>query len=118
MASKYTSAGSSQAETFGREVADRSREATDEGRTMVADRLESAASTIEDRAGDLPGGNKVKEFAQAAADRLGSTADYMRSHDAKRMMADVETVVRNNPGPALLIAAALGFLIGRAVVRN
>jgi len=116
MASKYTSADSPGA--FGREAADRVREATDEGRTMVAERLDSAASTIEDRAGDLPGGSRVKEFAQAAADRLGTTADYMRSHDAKRMMADVETVVRNNPGPALLVAAALGFLIGRAVVRN
>ena len=118
MASKYTSADSPQSGTFGRDVADRAREATDEGRTVVAERLESAASTIEDRAADLPGGNRVKEFAQAAADRLGTTADYMRSHDAKRMMSDVETVVRNNPGPALLIAAALGFLVGRAVVRD
>ena len=44
----------------------------------------------------------MKEFASAAADRLSTTADYMRTHDAKRMMADVETVVKNNPGPALL----------------
>lgn len=103
MASKYTSADNPQSGTFGQEA---------------ADRLESAASTVADRVENLPGGNRVKEFAQAAADRLGTTADYMRSHDAKRMMSDVETVVRNNPGPALLVAAALGFLVGRAVVRD
>lgn len=96
MASKYTSADSPESGSFGQD----------------------AAATIQDLADNLPGGNRVKEFAQAAADRLGTTADYVRSHDAKRMMADVETVVRNNPGPALLIAAAMGFLIGRAVVRN
>jgi hypothetical protein len=34
------------------------------------------------------------------------------------MMADVETAVKNNPGPALLIAAAFGFLLGRALNRD
>ena len=60
----------------------------------------------------------MKEFASAAADRLSTTADYMRTHDAKRMMADVETVVKNNPGPALLIAAAFGFIAGPALTRD
>ena len=35
-----------------------------------------------------------------------------------RMMADVETLVKNNPGLALVIAAAFGFLLGRAVIRD
>jgi ElaB/YqjD/DUF883 family membrane-anchored ribosome-binding protein len=82
------------------------------------DRVETVASTIEERAESIPGGQKVKEVAQAAADRLSTTADYMRSHDARRMISDVETVVRNNPGPALVIAAVLGFMLGRTVVRN
>jgi hypothetical protein len=33
-------------------------------------------------------------------------------------MTVIETVVRNNPGPALLIAAALGFVVGRGFVRD
>jgi ElaB/YqjD/DUF883 family membrane-anchored ribosome-binding protein len=99
-------------------MSDMARTATDkvnEGRTTAADRLESTASTVHDGADQLPGGPKVKEFAQAAADRFSATADYMRSHDATRMMADVESLVKNNPGPALVVAAALGFLLGRAV---
>jgi len=132
MAGKHTSPDSAQAEAFGREVADQVREArdatfdaayaatkkVDEARPVVAERLETAASTIEERAERVPGGQKVKEFAQAAADSLSTTADYVRSHDARRMITDVETVVRNNPGPALLIAAAVGFMLGRAVVRD
>ena len=33
-------------------------------------------------------------------------------------MADVETVVKNNPGPALLVAAVCGFMLGRALTRD
>jgi ElaB/YqjD/DUF883 family membrane-anchored ribosome-binding protein len=57
----------------------------------------------------------VKEFAHAAADRLTTTADYVRQHDVSRMMSDVETVVKNNPGPSLLAAAVFGFFVGRAL---
>jgi ElaB/YqjD/DUF883 family membrane-anchored ribosome-binding protein len=90
----------------------------DEARSMAADRLDSAASAVENRVGDLPGGQRVKDMASAAVGHLSSTADYMRSHDAKRMMADVEEAVKNNPGPALLVAAAFGFVLGRALTRG
>jgi len=120
------------AASFGKELADRATEAKDsisdaartaatkidEGRSMAAERLESAASTVQDRIGELPGGQRVKELASAAADRFSSTADYVRTHDTRRMMADVETMVKNNPGPALLIAATFGFVLGRALSRD
>jgi len=118
--------------SFGKELADRASEAkdsisdvartatrkVDEGRTMAADRLEGVASAVQERVRELPGGQRVKELASAAADRLSTTADYMRTHDAKRMMADMETVVKNNPGPALLVAAVFGFVLGRALTRD
>jgi ElaB/YqjD/DUF883 family membrane-anchored ribosome-binding protein len=66
----------------------------------------------------LPGGPKVQQLAQTAAERLSTTADYIRSHDPKRMLADVERVVMNNPGPSLVIAAAFGFVVGRALTRD
>jgi ElaB/YqjD/DUF883 family membrane-anchored ribosome-binding protein len=102
-------------------MSDMARTATDkvnEGRETAADQLDGAASTVHDRADQLPGGPKVKEFAHAAADRLSTTADYMRSHDATRMMADVESLLKNNPGLALFVAAAFGFFIGRALSRD
>ena len=34
------------------------------------------------------------------------------------MMADVETLVKKNPGPALMAAAVVGFLVGRAFSGN
>jgi len=135
MASRNTSTDNpitDMAASFGQELGDRASEArdsisdmartatrkVDESRSMAADRLEGAASTVYERVGDLPGGQRVKELASAAADRLSTTADYVRNHDAKRMMADVGTAVKNNPGPALLIAAAFGFVLGRALTRD
>lgn len=121
-----------EAEAVAREVTERAQKATesmaslardaakkiDAGRSTAAEGLDSAASTIHERADDLPGGAKVQEFAHAAADRMSTSADYVRSHDVQRMVSDVERVVRNNPGPALAIAAAFGFILGRALTRD
>jgi ElaB/YqjD/DUF883 family membrane-anchored ribosome-binding protein len=90
----------------------------DESRSTAADGLDAAASALHDRAEDLPGGETVRSVARATADRLGSSAEYVRTHDAKRMMADVESFVKSNPGPALAVAAAFGFLLGRALSRD
>jgi ElaB/YqjD/DUF883 family membrane-anchored ribosome-binding protein len=98
-------------------VSDAGRQATekiDDKRAPTADALESAASTIHQRAEELPGGETVRGVAHSAAAKLESTAGYIREHDVRAMVSDMEDVVRRNPGPSLLIAAAVGFLIGRA----
>ena len=92
--------------------------ALDDSRSTAADGLDAAASALHDKVADLPGGETVRNVARATADRLGSSADYVRTHDAKRMMADVESFVKSNPGPALAIAASFGFLLGRALSRD
>ena len=89
-----------------------------ESRSTTADGLDTAASAIHERADNLPGGDTVRTFARATANRLSTSADYVRSHDAKRMMADVETFVKSNPGPALVAAVAFGVLLGRALSRD
>ena len=100
------------------DMARNAADAMDEGRSRAAEGLDSAAETLKDRARNLPGGERVTEFAHAAADRLGKAADYVRDNDVRRMVSDVESVVSKNPGPSLLIAAAFGFLVGRAMTRD
>jgi ElaB/YqjD/DUF883 family membrane-anchored ribosome-binding protein len=95
---------------LGRTAADK----IDENRGAAASGLDKAASALHENAGNLPGGEKVSSLAHTAAEKLSSTAGYVRTHDVNRMMADVETLVKNNPGPSLLVAAAIGFLVGRA----
>jgi ElaB/YqjD/DUF883 family membrane-anchored ribosome-binding protein len=92
--------------------------AVDDNRSSAADGLDTAASTLHAKADALPGGEGVTGLAHAAADRLSSTADYVREHDVNRMMTDVQSLVTRNPGPSLLVAAAVGFLVGRATMRD
>ena len=100
------------------EMARAAADTLESGRSAAAGRLEDAASAVRERSSELPGGARARDLANAAADRLSTTADYMRTHGLNRMASDVTTVVKNNPGPALLVAAACGFLLGRAMTRD
>jgi ElaB/YqjD/DUF883 family membrane-anchored ribosome-binding protein len=100
------------------ETATQVKDTVDANRNVAAQGLEQAASTIRDTAGRLPGGEAVSDLAHTAADKLTATAGYVRDHDVNTMMADVETLVKNNPGPALMAAAVVGFLVGRAFSGN
>lgn len=99
---------------LGRTAADK----IDQNRDAAAGGLESAASTLHDKAESLPGGEKVASLAHTTADKLSSTANYVREHDVNSMMTDVERLVKNNPGPSLLAAAVIGFLVGRTFSSN
>lgn len=94
------------------------KDAFDQSRFATASGLDTVAETLHDKADAFPGGERVSEFAHATADRVSRTADYVREHDVNRMINDVETLVKNNPGPALLVAAAFGFLVARALTRD
>ena len=84
----------------------------DEGRISVAGTLHNAAAGMHDNAGMLPSGPKM---AHAAAEQVDAMASYLKVHNPKQMMADVESIVKNNPVPSILVAGALGFLLSRAL---
>jgi ElaB/YqjD/DUF883 family membrane-anchored ribosome-binding protein len=103
----------------GRKARELGNSAADAARTASAkvqgagaaavDTLTDAASTAR---------QKASEYADAAARRISATADYVRHSDADRIKGDVETLVKNHPGPAMIAAAAVGFLLGRALSRD
>ena len=107
--SEAASAAKSTVADFGRTVAAKA----DENRDAAARGLRAAASTLHQQADSLPVGEKMTELAHSTADTLTSTADYVRGHDVSGMMNDLERLVKNNPGPSLLAAAAIGFLVAR-----
>ena len=89
-------------------------ETIDSSRDAAASGLQRAATALHDKASSLPGGESVSGMARSTADSLSSTADYVRDHDVRRMMSDLTVVVKNNPGPSLIAAIVVGFLVGRA----
>ena len=99
---------------FGRTAANK----IDENRDAAASGMQKAATAIHEKAASLPVGETVSGLAHDAADKLSSGAQYVREHDVNKMMADVETLVKNNPGPSLIVAGIIGFLVGRAFSNN
>ena len=89
-------------------------EQLDKGRSAAAGGIASAAASLHGHAEELPGGQRVAGFAHSAADKLNLTANYIRDHDMSAMVEDVKTLVKKNPVPALLGAAAIGFLVAKS----
>jgi hypothetical protein len=85
----------------------------DRRRRAAAAGIKSAAKSLHEKADDLPGGERVAEVAHGAADKLNSTANYIRRRNLTAMSRDVRKVVKDNPVPALIGAAALGFLLAK-----
>jgi len=104
----------SQAKDKAQEMGRNVQSKIDETRAPAAEKLEGAASALHEKADQLPGGETVAGLAHSAADKMHSTAEYVREHDVQGMMSDVESFARKHPGQSLLAAAAVGFLIGRS----
>ena len=94
------------------DVGARAAHRADQARVSAAAGLDTVANTLHAR------GDRVASAAHSAADTVSSGAEYLRANDVQTMMSDVVEVIRRNPGPALLGAAALGFLLGRALSRD
>ncbi len=89
--------------------------AVDRNLQSAAGALENTASALRDR---VPASGKVKDVATKTADKIDSTARYLREHDTSDMVAGMESMVRRNPGASLCAALAVGFLIGTAMKRD
>ena len=87
-------------------------------REPAARSLNQAAASLHETADNLPGVRRVSDLAHATADRIQATADYVRDHDVRAVMSDVEGFVRRHPGQSLAAAVVLGFLLGRMFRSN
>ena len=94
------------------DVGARAAQRADQARVGAAAGLESVASTLHER------GERVASAAHSAADAVSYGAEYLRDNDVQTMMSDLMEVIRRNPGPSLIGAAALVFILGRALSRD
>jgi ElaB/YqjD/DUF883 family membrane-anchored ribosome-binding protein len=94
------------------EVGAKAAQRADQARVSAAAGMDTVASSLHER------GDRMASAAHSAADAVSHGADYLRAHDVETMMGDLVDVIRRNPGLALLGAASLGFLLGRALSRD
>lgn len=60
-------------------------------------------------------GDSVKGAGRRVSEVVSSSSQYLRSNGLRDVIDDVEGLVKEHPGKALLAVAALGFLLGRTL---
>jgi hypothetical protein len=106
----------SQAKRKASDVGHMAADKIDANRAATAGKLDTAASVLHEKAD--AGGRTIAAAAHTAADAMSSSAEYIRDHDTKAMVGDIQRLVKNNPGPMLLGAVVLGFLVARSFSRD
>lgn len=95
-------------------------------KTQLADKLETGASTIRQRSSDTAKIDDAiattKERVADAGDRVASgmekSAEWLRDTNMSTIKQGLARQVKENPGRTLLIAGAIGYLLGRAFKRK
>ena len=80
------------------------------GATLAGASAEGGTTTLND--------GRVAQVSDKVAGGMQATADWLRDADLDGIKTSIETQVREHPGRTLLIAAGLGYLIGRAFRNN
>ena len=104
------------------ESAETIRERALQLKTSLADKLESGAGTLRRRASDtakLDGAiATTKERVADAGDRVASgmerSAEWLRDANVSSFKRGLARQVKENPGTTMLIAGAIGYMLGRA----
>jgi ElaB/YqjD/DUF883 family membrane-anchored ribosome-binding protein len=107
-------------------VADLGRKTVDnieESRKSAAGALHQAATKLHSRGEQISGiartaVDQISGVAHGTADKLHEAADYIREKDLQAMGDDLKDIVKKYPGPALAVAAVLGFLVARSFRRD
>jgi len=109
------------------------RERAGNAKDSLADALESGADKLRARGGSAQGSGgqyagatgssslaleedgRVAQVTNRVAGGMDATADWLRQADLEGLRASVEEQVKEHPGRTLLIAAGLGYLLGKAL---
>ena len=91
-------------------------------KTQLADKLETGAGRLRQRATNMEKIDNAiattKQRVAQTSDRVAAgmerSADWLRNANVTSFQQGLERQVRENPGRTLLIAGAIGYLLGRA----
>lgn len=78
-------------------------------KVKVAEGLKSAATSLKEKG---PQNGAMSGYVGQASGWLDNAADYVEDLNPSQVKSDVQRQVRANPGRALLIAGAVGLVVG------
>jgi ElaB/YqjD/DUF883 family membrane-anchored ribosome-binding protein len=102
------------------------RERAGQLKASLADSLDTNAEKLRQRTTDTAKLDRALEITKErladvsdhVATRMESTAEWLRAANMASVQRRLEKQVRENPARSLLIAAGVGFLLGRALWRR
>jgi ElaB/YqjD/DUF883 family membrane-anchored ribosome-binding protein len=86
-------------------------------KSIIADKVHSVAEAIGERAADQEAQSGIAQYGKQASEWLDQSAEYVRQFDYEQAGARVREYVRQSPERSLLIAGAVGLIIG-AILRR
>jgi ElaB/YqjD/DUF883 family membrane-anchored ribosome-binding protein len=88
-------------------------------KNIIADKVHHVAEALGEKAADRDAQSGIAHYEKQASEWLDQSAEYVRQFefDYEHVDAGVREYVRQSPGRSLLIAGAVGLIIG-AILRR
>jgi hypothetical protein len=81
-------------------------------KARIAGKLRQAAGTLQGKAEGNQIPREAATFGAHASGWLHNTADYIEEMEPEKIKDDITEQVRRNPGKSLLVAGAVGLILG------
>jgi ElaB/YqjD/DUF883 family membrane-anchored ribosome-binding protein len=82
-------------------------------KSTVVDKLRAASQALEEKSSNLQGQNEgLSTYGRQAARWLDKSATYIDEANTQKVKDDLQNQVRHHPGRSLLIAGAVGLVLG------
>jgi ElaB/YqjD/DUF883 family membrane-anchored ribosome-binding protein len=96
---------------------DRARTMADDGKRQATDFLHTVAEIIQDAASSVEDklGSQYSGYGTRAADGVNSLASKLNDRSVDDLIGDARDFVRKSPAAAIGIAAVVGFAVARVV---
>jgi ElaB/YqjD/DUF883 family membrane-anchored ribosome-binding protein len=88
------------------------RASFDRIKARIAGKLHQAAETLYGKAVGNQTPREAANFGSQASAWLHNSADYIERMEPKKIKDDITEQVRRNPGKSLLVASAVGLIVG------
>jgi ElaB/YqjD/DUF883 family membrane-anchored ribosome-binding protein len=86
-------------------------------KNIIADKIHYVAGALSEKAADQDAQSGIAQCGKQASGWLDQSAEYVRQFDYEQAEARVREYVRQSPGRSLVIAGAVGLIIG-AILRR
>ena len=87
-------------------------------KNIIADKIHYVAGVLSEKAADQGAQSGIAQCGKQASGWLDQSAEYVRQFDYEQADARVREYVRQSPGRSLLIAGAVGLIIGAMLRRR